>query len=465
MFRRIKTLHLVGIGGTGMCGIAEILLNLGHRVTGSDLQLTEVTARLACLGATISQGHRPEHVGPDVDVVVISSAVGPDNPEVVAARERKIPVIRRAEMLAELMRMKYGIAIAGTHGKTTTTSMTGQILAEGGLDPTVIVGGRVKALDSHAKIGRGEYLVAEADEFDRSFLQLTPTIAVVTTIEAEHLDCYRDLAEIKDAFVSFCNKVPFYGAVIACLDEPSIQAVVPRIEKRLITYGFSPQADLRALDPLYARQQSGFTAYAHDRELGKLTLQVPGAHNVKNALAATAVALELGVPFDTVRRALEGFTGVHRRFEIKGEVGGVMVVDDYAHHPTELQVTLLAAREGWGRRIVAIFQPHLYSRTRDFAEEFGRSFFHADLLVVTDVYPAREAPIPGVTGELVTRAARASGHKRVHYVPDRRAIPAAVLPELQPGDMVITFGAGDIWRTGEEILRELAERQGARHGG
>ncbi|MBI2370339.1 MAG: UDP-N-acetylmuramate--L-alanine ligase [Deltaproteobacteria bacterium] len=464
MFKRIKTLHLVGIGGTGMCGIAEILLNLGYQVTGSDLQLTEVTARLARLGATIHQGHRAEHVGPDVNVVVISSAVGADNPEVVMARERKIPVIRRAEMLAELMRMKYGIGIAGTHGKTTTTSMTGQILAEGGLDPTVIVGGRVKALDANAKIGRGEYLVAEADEFDRSFLQLTPTIAVVTTIEAEHLDCYRDLAEIKDAFVSFCNKVPFYGAVIACLDEPSIQSVVPRIEKRLITYGFSSQADLRALDATYSRQRSAFTVHVHDQELGKLTLQVPGAHNVKNALAATAVALELGVPFDTVRRALEGFTGVHRRFEIKGEVGGVMVVDDYAHHPTEIQVTLQAAREGWGRRIVAIFQPHLYSRTRDFGEEFGRSFFHCDLLVVTDVYPAREAAIPGVTGELVARAARASGHKRVHYVPDRRAIPAAVLPELQPGDMVITFGAGDIWRAGEEILRALAEGRRARDG-
>lgn len=462
MFRqRAKRLHFVGIGGIGMSGIAEILLNLGHKVSGSDLKLTEVTDRLEKLGATIQEGHRREHVE-DVDVVVISSAVREDNPEVLAARERKIPVIRRAEMLAELMRMKYGVAIAGTHGKTTTTSMVGQVLTRAGLDPTLIVGGQVKNLGTNAVWGQGEYLVVEADEFDRSFLKLSPTIAVVTTIESEHLDCYRDLAEIKSAFVEFVNKVPFYGAVILCLDERSIQSIIPRIERRCLTYGLSSQANIQARDLRFQTADTEFTALAMGRELGRVALHVPGLHNVKNSLAAVAVGLELGIPFATIQEALGNFSGVKRRFEIKGEVSGITVVDDYAHHPTEIEATLRGAKDGWDRRVIAIFQPHLYTRTRDFHREFGSSFYQADVLIVTDVYPAREDPIPGVTGELVAVAAREFGHQAVHYLPRKTEIPRYVRELARSGDMIITLGAGDVGRLADEILRELESTKESR---
>jgi UDP-N-acetylmuramate--alanine ligase len=455
MFRqRARRVHFVGIGGVGMSGIAEILLSLGHTISGSDLRLTEVTGRLERLGAKIREGHRREHLE-DVDVVVISSAVHEDNPEVLAAREQKIPVIRRAEMLAELMRMKYGVAIAGTHGKTTTTSMVGQILIKAGLDPTLIVGGQVKNLGTNAVWGQGEYLVVEADEFDRSFLRLTPTVAVVTTIESEHLDCYRDLAEIKSAFVEFVNKVPFYGAVILCLDERSVQSIIPRVERRCLTYGLSSQATIQGRDVRFLGTQTDYTAWVSGAELGKVELHLPGLHNVKNSLAAIAVGLELDIPFPDMQEALREFGGVQRRFEIRGQVAGITVVDDYAHHPTEIEATLRAAKDGWDSRVIAVFQPHLYTRTRDFHREFGSSFYQADILIVTDVYPARENPIPGITGELVASAAREFGHQAVHYLPSKAEIPRYVQVLARPGDMIITLGAGDVGTLADDILREL----------
>lgn len=456
MFKKIKHLHLVGIGGTGMCGIAQILLNRGYKITGSDLVLTDVTHRLEKLGAVISEGHKKENVK-GADVLVISSAVKSDNPEVVAAREFKIPVIRRAEMLAELMRMKYGIGIAGTHGKTTTTSMTGMVLTEGDFDPTVIVGGRVHGYGSNARIGEGEFLVLEADEYDRTFLELTPSIAVVTNIESEHLDCYKNLDDIKQAFVTFANKVPFYGSVIICLDDDGAQSILPNIRKPLITYGLSPQADIRAYNVRLKEKSAFYKVASRDGELGEIKINVPGVHNVRNSLAAVAIGLELGVPFDKIQKGLEKFTGVHRRFEVKGEVRDIMVVDDYAHHPTEIQATLKGVKEGWEKRLIAVFQPHLYSRTRDFCVDFGRSFYQADVLVVTDVYPAREKPIEGVTGELVSDAAKKYGHHNVLYIKDKADIPDKLLEITQPNDIVITMGAGDIWKYGEGFLERLKE--------
>jgi len=458
LFGKVGKLHFVGIGGIGMSGIAEILLNLDFQISGSDLQLSEVTKHLEQLGAKITQGHRADLVG-DADVVVISSAVKADNPEVIEARRRKIPVIRRAVMLGELMRMKYSVGIAGTHGKTTTTSMTGLVLERGGLDPTVIVGGKVKSLRTSAKLGQGKYLVAEADEFDRSFLRMMPTLAVVTTLEAEHLDCYTNLDDIKGAFIEYVNKVPFYGAVILCLDEESLQSIIPHIEGRLITYGLSPQAHIRATDLTFEGLNSSYTVTVAGEEMGRVTLKVPGVHNVKNSLAALAVGLELGIGFSSIRDSLETFSGVYRRFEIKGEVDRVMVVDDYAHQPTEIQASLLAAKEGLGRHTIAVFQPHLYSRTRDFCEDFGRSFFHSDVLVVTDIYPARERPVAGVTGELVARAAREHGHGKVVYIEDKDKVATYLAAQVKPDDLVITLGAGDVYRIGERLLSLLKKRK------
>ena len=455
-FKKVKKLHFVGIGGTGMCGIAEILWNLGYSVTGSDMRSSESTERLKKLGIKVFLEHKKENVS-GADVVVISSAVKDSNPEVIFAKENKIPVIRRSEMLGELMRMKFGIGVAGTHGKTTTTSMIGQILTEAGLDPTIIVGGRVTNLGSNAKLGQGEYLVAEADEFDRSFLRLTPTIAVVTTLEAEHLDYYKDLEEIKLVFTEFVNKVPFYGSVILCLDEATIQEIMPRIERPIITYGLVPQADLVAYSVVFKENGSHFKVKHKDKDLGEVSLLVPGIHNVKNSLAALSVGLELEIPFDKMREALSEFKGVGRRFEIKGIANGVMIVDDYAHHPTEIRATLKAARDGWSRRTITIFQPHLFSRTRDFYKEFGKSFFDSDILIVMDVYPAREEPIPGITGELVASQAREYGHKEVFYIPEKEKIVPFLLKILKKGDMVITLGAGDIFKIGENLLSALKE--------
>ncbi len=458
MFSSIKKVHFVGIGGVGMSGIAEILLDQGFAVSGSDLATSDLTEHLKSLGAQISVGHRAENLDA-ADVVVYSSAVRVDeNPELRAARDRKIPVIRRAEMLAELTRMKYSVSIAGTHGKTTTTSMIGLVLMEGGIDPTVIVGGKLSGLGgTNARLGHGEWSVIEADEFDRSFLQLFPTIAVLTTLEREHMDIYSDIDDIKGAFVEFANKVPFYGFVVLCLDEPALLDIMPRLTRRVVTYGLTPQCDLLATDLHHEENMSVFTVRRGADVLGRMQLQIPGLHNVKNALAATAVALDLGIPFATIASALARFTGVYRRFEVKAIVDGVMVVDDYAHHPTEVKVTLEGIRAGWKRRIVCVFQPHTYTRTRDFADDFGKAFFNADVLIVTDVYPARETPIAGITGEMIAAAAMRFGHKNVQYVADKAQVPDHLAQLVRTGDIVVTMGAGDIWKYGAQFI---AKRRG-----
>ncbi|MFO7768105.1 MAG: UDP-N-acetylmuramate--L-alanine ligase [bacterium] len=458
-FTRIERIHFVGIGGIGMSGIAELLLHQGYEVTGSDLRLTEVTRHLEGLGAVVHEGHAAEHVE-GAHAVVYSSAVKPDNPEVVRGTELKIPVIRRAEMLGELMRMHFSIGVAGTHGKTTTTSMTGGVLAAAGLDPTLIVGGKVNALGTSASLGEGDYLVAEADEFDRSFLRLFPTVAVITNVEAEHLDTYGDYDSMREAFAEFANKVPFYGAVVACLDDAGVRSLLPVIDRALVSYGVTSQADVRARDVRFEGLGSRFEVSWQGEELGTVELQVPGLHNIRNALAALGVGLHLDLDRRAMLEALRGFTGVARRFEVKGEAAGVAVVDDYAHHPTEVAATLQAARAGYERRIVAVFQPHLYTRTRDFAGDFGAALLDSDVLVVTDVYPAREAPIPGVSGELVASAARSQGHRQVHYVEDAARVSVELAEIVREGDLVITMGAGSIWKAAEELLRLLEEGEG-----
>ncbi len=456
MFSSIKKLHFVGIGGIGMSGIAEILMDQGFSITGSDKAASDNTERMQALGAKVFIGHDAKNLDPDVDVLVYSSALALVNSEIVEALKRKLPVIRRAEMLAEVMRLKYGIGIAGTHGKTTTTSMVSLVLMEGGVDPTVIVGGRLHGLaGSNARLGKGEFIVVEADEFDRSFLSITPTIAVLTTLETDHLDCYRDLDDIKSAFIQFASKVPFYGFVVLCLDEPALQNIMPKIKKKIITYGLNGQADLQAVDIRHKENRTSFIVVREGKELGEVTIQIPGNHNVQNALAAIAVGLELNVPFAKVKAGIEKFTGVFRRWEVKADVNGIMVVDDYAHHPTEISVTLTGVKAGWRRRVVCVFQPHLYSRTRDFYEDFGRSFFNADVLVLTDIYPAREEPIQGITGELIANTAKEYGHKQVHYVADKKQVPEFLMKTKQPGDIIITMGAGDIWKFGEEFIKQL----------
>jgi UDP-N-acetylmuramate--alanine ligase len=461
MFRSIKKLHFIGIGGIGMSGIAEILLDQGFKVSGSDRALSEVTERLQKLGASIFEGHRAENIAQDVDTVVYSSAVQPDNSEILEAQKRNIPIVRRAEMLAEVMRLKYGIGIAGTHGKTTTTSMTSLVLMEGGLDPTVIVGGKLSGLGgTNARLGRGEFIVVEADEFDRSFLSITPTIAVLTTLETDHLDCYRDLEDIKSAFIQFASKVPFYGFIVLCLDEPALLDILPHLsKKKIVTYGLNPQADVQAVDIRHKDNSTTYTLVRSNQELGIIMLQVPGKHNVQNSLGAITVAMELGVPFKKIKAGIEKFAGVYRRWEKKGEVNDIALYDDYAHHPTECKATLSGVKSGWRRRVVCVFQPHLYSRTRDFYEDFGKSFLLSDVLVVTDVYPAREEPIQGVNGELIVNAAKQFGHKDVHYVPDKKNVPAFLKSIVKAGDIVITMGAGDIWKYGEEFLNQIKNKK------
>jgi UDP-N-acetylmuramate--alanine ligase len=454
VFKKIRRIHFVGIGGIGMSGIAEVLHNLGYLVSGSDSRESETTRRLASLGVRVVIGHQAENLG-EADVVVRSSAVGQENAEVLAARQRLVPVIQRAEMLAELMRMKYGVAVAGTHGKTTTTSMVATVLARGGLDPTMVIGGRLNALGSNAKLGRGDFLVAEADESDGSFLKLSPTIAVVTTVDAEHLDYYRDLAHIQDTFVEFINKVPFYGMAVLCLDQENIQALLPRVEKRYVTYGLRSQADVLARDVEFAGMTSACRVFWKGELLGRLALNVPGLHNVYNALAAVVVGMDLDLRFEVIRDALADFTGVDRRFQVRGEAGGITVVDDYAHHPVELKATLNAAKDGFGRRVIAVFQPHRYSRTQALLGEFSTAFYQADRLFVTEIYPAGEAPIPGVSGRQIADGVAGHGHRHVTYVADKSELAKAVLDQVAPGDMVLTLGAGDVWRVGEEILDRL----------
>ncbi|MCE1187664.1 MAG: UDP-N-acetylmuramate--L-alanine ligase [Ignavibacteria bacterium] len=454
MFKTIKKVHFTGIGGIGMSGIAEILHSQGCEISGSDRSLSEITDRLTSLGMTIYQGHAAENVK-DADVLVYSSAVTTENPEVAAAIDRKIPVIKRAEMLAECMRMKYGIGISGTHGKTTTTSMVGLVLTEGGIDPTIIVGGKLSSLGgTNARLGQGEFIVVEADEFDRSFLKLTPTIAAITTLEKEHLDTYKDLDDIKAAFIEFANKVPFYGFVILCMDEPALQDIMPAINKKIFTYGTTSQADIRALDIKHDKFSSKFQVKYCGKDLGEIILQVPGVHVVKNALVAVTIGMELGVPFETIKKALESFTGVYRRFEVKYNKE-ILVVDDYAHHPTETSATLAGIRSGWDRRLIAVFQPHLYTRTRDFYQEFGRSFLNSDIFICTDVYPARETAIEGISGELIAKAAKSFGHKNVIYVPNKAELPQVLGGIAQADDIIVTMGAGDIWKYGEEFINTL----------
>lgn len=456
MFKNFRKVHMIGIGGIGMSGIAEVLLAMNFKVSGSDKLLSETTDRLQNLGAEIFEGHSEENIKDDVDVVVYSSAVTQDNVEIIEAKRRKIPVIRRAEMLAELMRLKYGIGIAGTHGKTTTTSMVGLVMLEGGFDPTVIVGGKLSGFGgTNARLGYGEFIVVEADEFDRSFLQLTPTIAVITTMDSEHLDIYKDLDDIKEAFIEFANKVPFYGFVVLCLDEESLQDILPYLKRKVITYGLTSQADVRAYDISFNRNQSNFKVRYKDEYLGEINLKIPGLHNVKNSLVAVTIAKELGINFDVIKSALNKFTGVYRRFEIKGEVNNILVIDDYAHHPTEVSTTLSAIRSGWERRIVAVFQPHLYTRTRDFYKDFAKSFLNSDVFICTDVYPAREDPIQGISGQLITDAATKFGHKNVVYIKEKELIPDELMKYVKEGDIVITMGAGDIYKFGEKFLEKL----------
>lgn len=456
MFKNFRKVHMIGIGGIGMSGIAEVLLAMNFKVSGSDKSLSETTDRLQNLGAEIFEGHSEENIKDDVDVVVYSSAVTQDNVEIIEAKRRKIPVIRRAEMLAELMRLKYGIGIAGTHGKTTTTSMVGLVMLEGGFDPTVIVGGKLSGFGgTNARLGYGEFIVVEADEFDRSFLQLTPAIAAITTMDSEHLDIYKDLDDIKEAFIEFANKVPFYGFVVLCLDEEGLQDILPRLKRKVITYGLTSQADVRAYDISFNRNQSNFKVRYKGENLGEINLKIPGLHNVKNSLVAVTIAKELGINFDVIKNALNKFTGVYRRFEIKGEVNNILVIDDYAHHPTEVSATLSAIRSGWERRIVAIFQPHLYTRTRDFYKDFAKSFLNSDVFICTDVYPAREEPIQGISGQLITDAATKFGHKNVVYIKEKELIPDELMKYVKEGDIVVTMGAGDIYKFGEKFLEKL----------
>ena len=455
MFKRYQQIHFVGIGGSGMSGIAEILLNLGYRVTGSDLRRNEAIERLEQAGAKVFIGHEASHVE-GAHVVVYSSAVTKDNIEVQVARQRSIPTIPRAEMLAELMRLKYGVAVAGTHGKTTTTSMIGAVLSEGRYDPTIGVGGRVLNLGSNARLGQGEYLVAEADESDGSFLKLAPTVAVVTTIDAEHIDHYGTLDAIQEAFVRFVNKVPFYGSAVLCLDQPNIQALIPRVEKRVITYGLESGADLVGRRLVLKGMTSRFEVYQRGALVGECTLQVPGRHNVLNALAAIGVGLDLEVPFITIQKALAGFAGVQRRFQIRGTAAGVTVVDDYGHHPTEIRATLAAAKSGFDCRVVTVFQPHRYTRTFHLRQEFLTAFNQADVLMVMDIYAAGEPPIPGVHAADLADGIRAHAHRDVTYVgSDRRHLIEQLAEICRPGDLVLTLGAGDVGQIGPELLARL----------
>jgi len=451
MFRGNHKLHFTGIGGIGMSGIAELLLNLGCRVSGSDLKPGPVIERLRALGGVIHIGHSADYVR-CADVVVVSSAVRPDNPEVVEARRRQIPVIPRAEMLAELMRLKYGIAVAGAHGKTTTTSMIATVLVGGGLDPTVVIGGRLNAFGSNAKLGQGEFLVAEADESDGSFLKLSPTIAVITNIDREHMDHYADIYEICSAFTDFANKVPFYGAAIVCIDDPNMQAILPHLERRIVTYGFDSQADVSASHLEFHGFGSSCLVRRKGKTLGELRLGIPGRHGALNALAAVATALELDMTFEKTAEALAGFHNADRRFQIRGERNGVLVVDDYGHHPTEITATLSAARQGCDRRIVAVFQPHRYSRLRALEEEFSRAFTDADVLITLPVHAAGEEAIPGVDAERLVERIKQAGHRDVAYVPDFNAALRLLHERTRDGDLVLTLGAGDVWKAGEAFL-------------
>lgn len=470
MFRgRVRHAHFVGIGGIGMSGLAEILRTMSFDVSGSDLKPNDITRRLETMGVRIDVGHRSENVE-SADVVVYSSAIDPTNPEIIRARELEIPIIPRAEMLAELMRVKYCVLIAGSHGKTTTTSLVATVLRQAGLDPTVVVGGKVNALGSNARLGEGDLFVAEADESDGSFLKLTPTIGVVTNIDAEHLDHYGTHEKVKAAFVEFANRIPFYGLAVLCLDHPHVQEIIPKIQRRHVTYGVSKQADYRAKITQYSGLETHFDVFRRGEALGSFTVKMPGHHNVMNALSVIAVADELEVPFDVVREAIGGFHGVQRRFTVVGQPalerdgkkGDVMVVDDYGHHPAEIEATLDAAQRGFDRRVVVAFQPHRYTRTQSLFGDFTRAFNKADLVIVTEVYPAGEKPIPGANGRALADAIKAHGHHAVHYVADKNDVTKKLLDEVRPGDIVIALGAGDINASARQLVAALSGSEGAR---
>jgi UDP-N-acetylmuramate--alanine ligase len=455
MFLKKYHIHFVGIGGIGMSGIAELLLNLGYKVSGSDISPSDITRRLESLGGCIFKGHSEAQIQ-KADVIVVSSAVGAENPEVVAAHKASIPVIPRAEMLAELMRLKYSVAIAGAHGKTSTTSIVAAVLGKGGLDPTVVIGGKLKSIGSNAFLGGGDFIVAEADESDGSFLKISPTIAVVTNIDREHLDFYRDLDHIKDVFLSFIEKIPFYGLAVLCLDNEPIQSLIPRIRKRFTTYGMSTQADFKARDVTFEGLKSRFTVDHLGTSLGRITLNLPGIHNVYNSLASIAVGFELDIPFDVIKSALQTAEGVQRRLEVKGEKRGVIVVDDYGHHPTEIKATLQAARECWpDKRIAVVFQPHRYTRTRALFEEFTRAFYQSDLLVVLPIYAAGEKEIEGVKSIALFEEIQRHGHKDVVYMAGLDAAVSHLKKILTANDILLTLGAGDVWKVGEMLLEAL----------
>src|SRR5580692_2892670 len=464
MFAKIQQIHFVGIGGIGMSGIAEVVLNLGYKVSGSDLQSSAVTQRLAGLGAAVFEGHRAENIA-GAEVVVTSSAIAAENPEVVEAHKLHVPVIQRAEMLAELMRLKYGIAIAGMHGKTTTTSMVAAVLAGGGLDPTVVVGGRVDAMGSNARLGKSQYLVAEADESDRSFLKLSPILSVVTNIDREHMDCYRDMRDVRRTFLEFMERVPFYGMVVGCNDDVVLRRLLPRVHRRVTTYGTTQGSDFlirMGSSQLRSSQRAGehgplirFEVTYKDKDLGAFTLHVPGTHNVLNATAAIAVGTALDIPVHQIRLALDGFRGVNRRFQLKGKAAGVSVIDDYGHHPTEIRATLAAARDCGFRRVHVIFQPHRFTRTRDLMDEFATAFADADTLCLLDIYPASEKPIEGITAEALAGRIVGAENVSVVYAPSFSDAVAMVAALAQPGDMVLTLGAGSVSQLGPMILQKL----------
>jgi len=467
MFKRFHHVHFVGIGGIGMSGIAEVLSNLAFRVSGSDQKKSEVTAHLEELGVVVTEGHNAENVG-DAHVVVRSTAVRDDNPEILEARRRSIPVIPRAEMLAELMRMKpHTVAVAGSHGKTTTTSMVATVLGIAGLDPTFVIGGIVRTYRANARLGKSDLMVVEADESDRSFLMLTPTIAVVTNIDREHMDYYHDMDDVRRCFADFVNKVPFYGAAILCLDDPHVQAVIPKVERRRITYGLSAQADVSAHEITYDQSfGSSFSVWRGVEVLGSVNLRVPGKHNVYNSLAAIAVGLELDVPFAKIAQALGEFSGADRRFQFKGDEAGVTVVDDYGHHPTEIKATLSAARIGApNRRIVVLFQPHRYTRTQDLMDEFASAFNNADILLVTDIYAASETPIDGINAEVLTERIKSYGHKNAEYVGAVENAAEILRANVREGDLVITLGAGSVHHAGDRLLALLRGENGGRAPG
>ena len=455
MYLKKYHIHFVGIGGIGMSGIAELLLNLEYKVSGSDISASDLTRRLESLGGTVFEGHLAEQIE-GADVVVTSTAVAADNPEVLAARQSSIPVIPRAEMLAELMRLKYSVAIAGAHGKTSTTSLVAAVLEKGGLDPTVVIGGKLKSIGTNALLGEGDFIVAEADESDGSFLKMSPTIAVVTNIDREHLDFYKDLNHIKRVFLSFIDRIPFYGLAVLCLDNEPIQDIIPKIKKRFTTYGMSSQADMQAKNVEFNGLTSRFIVTHLGQQLGEIALNLPGIHNVYNAMASISVGLELNIDFETIKSALETVQGVQRRLEIKGEQKGVLVVDDYGHHPTEIKMTLQAARESWpDRRIVVVFQPHRYTRTQALFDEFTRSFYQSDLLVVLPIYAASEKEIQGVNGESLLAEIQAHGHKDVVYMPGFETAISHLKQTLRPGDVLLTLGAGDVYKLGESLLDQL----------